>query len=290
MLVSATIVSLGVVLPGDSYQVTAWRKLESEVAKLRPLIAPSRCYTTASASDEALRIRIAELDDALDTKASSSDGIGAGWMWTPAHHDELYSIVRDARPELDELAQIAEQRGAIAPLPFAPRLGCVRHRVNLLCASALVETDDLRARERFRQAWQVATMEDDGGSWASRFQLGLAGILAQAVRMRSEATGTHDKVLEDELTSAFEQLRSCDAFVHRCARDLVDMVDRADRSKFEHWYVQTMLRAASALNAALAGQMSAEDLRRRDEEQDLRLFLWICDPNFRETAGQHLRL
>jgi len=133
-------------------------------------------------------------------------------------------------------------------------------------------------------------MEDDGGSWASRIRVGFGQIIAQGVRQRAERYGRSDEELAQRLTNAFDAAFQCEDNIVRAARDLVHFVDRPNRDEVEMWALEGALRAAPDVYATLIGTMSVEVLRARDEQRDLRLFLWMCDPTFRAGYEKHLRL
>jgi 5-carboxymethyl-2-hydroxymuconate isomerase len=285
---SAVVVSAATLWSTANDKVTAWRRLDAEIGKLRPLVVSPQFSTSLDANDEAIRNRVAELDAALDARVSSWD-FGAAWLWSPSNREAVSAILGDVRPALDELVYIADQRRASQPLPYAPRLLRVRHRVNLLCASALFDTDDLEARSRFLQAWRVATMEDDGGIIAAMLQMASGQIVADAIRRRADRFGVRDEVLQQELLESFRRAFTCDANIERSARDLINFADRRNRDDVEMWAVKAALRAAPNLYATLTGAMSFESLRQHDEQYDLRLFLSNCDPERLAVYERNLR-
>lgn len=289
IFLAASLVAASTNWLGKDANWTAWRELEACASQLRPWVASAEFAREMDARAEACQRRMSELDEALEDRASSSDGIGATWMWKPSHRQELLELVRDVSPLLDVLAQLARERRGLPPIPVMPRLGPTRHRTNLFCAAAIVTSDDALARQRFLEAWEVATLEDDGGDWALQIECCAAGIIAEAVRLRAERLGREDTVLEAELREAYGKRFTCEIELERAARSLVAAVARADRGTVELWVLRSQIRDAQELLGVLGGRIDREEFVRRIQGSGhFWLGIGFCPP---ETAAAiHKRL
>lgn len=289
MLSTAGLIA-GASLCFESCDVTLARlKFARNVEKLRPLVASPRFDATPDAETIACMARLVELDEELDRLAPYSQNAGAGMTWNSVHRGQLLAIARETGPVLDALAQLAEERRERGPLPSSPKLWKAMHRANLLCVAALAESDDLRARKRFEQAWDVAQLEDDGGWIAASTQLSSAGIISRAVRQRA---GRHerDAELARWLSAQFEASFQCRFELERTARDFLHIVDRpAGREicieEFQRW-----TQEAKMLYPALLGEIDVATMREEAQRQG-RVFLGLslCEPG-NSACRDYLRL
>lgn len=215
--------------------LTARAEFEREIEHLRPLVEDPRFASSLDEYEAACLARLDALDEALDRIAPFGQGVGAQWMWTPVHREELFALAADAAPYLEELARLCAERSDRPPIPGISRISADFTRTNLFCVSALVEGDDARARDCFLRALDVALLVDNGGAWGLSSQLWVAGLVAKAARQRARRHGV-DAELVCLLTERFARILDRRSEFERHARDLVRL-ERA--GEYREWGART---------------------------------------------------
>lgn len=208
----------GTALVLNSLQASrAKREFEQSVARLclRAEVeapAPMQSADAAEWLDELL-----DLDQQIEERVPSDSALAAAWMWSDAHRSALAGIVDAVRLEIERVRILAARAPLLPPLmnfgQCSPHLHSMRHRTNLLCASALVDADPTRLCD----ALDILRACDDGSLISGALRHANAMIVLTAVRALVLDPRVDTEQLWCEIDSRLDELDDLRSIVRRVA-------------------------------------------------------------------------
>jgi hypothetical protein len=269
----------------------ACARFEHEIARVRSLTPDNGPRTAPSAAQERLEGRLAELDAELDRIAPADLGIGAPWMWTPDHREELAGLVEMVRPLLVEIIELSSERKRGFEVGRHASLLRSRHRANLMCASALVEDDGEAAAQWLIDALAVAAAEDDGSIIAGMIVNANVGIVVLATRRLSERPDFERERLVCALDPWLREFEAPHQLAVRVATEAVSFADRGGHRACPTKSVESLRRFLEALEPLLAGRGVASVPRTALEglEAPFGAFATVLRPEFLQAMRHNLR-
>ncbi len=269
----------------------ACARFEKEIARVRTLAPDNSSRTASPVAKDRLESRLAALDAELDRIASADLGIGAPWMWTTDHREELAGLVEMVRPELVEIVELSRERVPRFEVKARASLLRSRHRVNLMCASALVEKDGEAAAQWLIDALAVAATEDDGSIIAGMIVNANVGIVALATRRLSERPDFERERLACALDPWLREAEIPHRLAVRVATEAISFADRGGQRACPTKALESLRRFLEALEPLLAGRGVAPVPRTALEglESPFKAFATVMRPEFLQSMGHNLR-
>jgi hypothetical protein len=269
----------------------ACARFETEIARVRSLAPDNASRSAPSADQERLEGRLAELDAELDRIAPADLGIGAPWMWAPDHREELAGLVAMVKPALAEIVELSRERVRGFEVGAHASLSRSRHRVNLMCASALVEDDGEAAVGWLVDALAVAATEDDGSIIAGMIVNANVSIVVSATRRLSERSDFDRDRVVCALDPWLRDSATTRQLAVRIASEAASFADRGGHRACPTKSVESLRRFLEALEPLLAGRGVAPVPRTALEglESPFKAFATVMRPEFLQSMGHNLR-